>query len=161
MSYSFNYDITFNERGYITTLDEGDIIFGFRKIKSVLNTLSGKYSFNDLSSLTIAFRYNWSPVIYRDYYTKLNDKGYLIQSSYTGNNDVNFNSWNLDLRYVWQFSRGSELSILYRNSIFKSDNQSSLTFSNNLKNLFEESLQQNLSVRLVYYLDFNKLKTWL
>lgn len=161
MSYSFNYDITFDERGYITTLDEGDIIFGFRKIKSVLNTLSGKYSFNDLASLTIAFRYNWSPVIYRDYYTKLDKNGYLISSNYTGDNDVNFNSWNLDLRYIWQFSRGSELSILYRNSIFKSDNKSYLTFSNNLNNLFEEPLQQNLSVRLVYYLDFNKLKSWL
>jgi len=161
ISYSFNYDITFDERGYITTLDNGDIIFGFRNIKSVLNSLSGKYSFNDLASVTMAFRYNWTPVAYKNNYAKLNDKGLLIPSTYTGNNDVNFNSWNLDLRYVWQFARGSELSILYRNSIFNSDDQSNLSFSKNLSNLFKQPLQQNLSFRLVYYLDYNKVKTWL
>ena len=161
LNYSFNYDITFDERGYITTLDNGDIIFGFRNIKSVLNSLSGKYSFSDLASLTIAFRYNWTPVAYKNNYTKLNDKGLLIPSTYTGNNDVNFNSWNLDLRYVWQFARGSELSVLYRNAIFNSDDQSNLSFSDNLNNLFKQPLQQNLSIRLIYYLDYNKLKSWL
>jgi len=161
LSYSFNYDSTFDERGYITTLDNGEIIFGFRNIKSVLNSLSGKYSFSDLSSLTIAFRYNWTPVAYKNNYTKLNKKGLLIPSTYTGNNDVNFNSWNLDLRYVWQFARGSELSVLYRNAIFNSDDQSNLSFSDNLNNLFKQPLQQNLSIRFVYYLDYNKIKTWL
>ncbi|MCF6212453.1 MAG: carbohydrate binding family 9 domain-containing protein [Flavobacteriaceae bacterium] len=161
LSYSFNYDITFDERGYITTLDNGDIIFGFRNIKSVLNSLSGKYSFSDLSSLTIAFRYNWTPVTYKNNYAKLDEKGLLVTSAYSGNNDVNFNSWNLDLRYVWQFARGSELSVLYRNAIFNSDDQSNLSFSDNLSNLFKQPLQQNLSIRFVYYLDYNKIKSWL
>ena len=161
LSYSFNYNSTFDERGYITTLDNDDIIFGFRNIKSVLNAISGKYSFSDLASITMAFRYNWTPVVYKNNYTKLNNKGLLIPSTYTGNNDVNFNSWNFDLRYVWQFARGSELSILYRNAIFNSDDKSDLSFSDNLNNLFKQPLQQNLSIRLVYYIDYNKLKTWL
>jgi Domain of unknown function (DUF5916)/Carbohydrate family 9 binding domain-like len=161
ISYSLNYDITFDERGYITTLDNGDIIFGFRNIKSILNSISGKYNFNDLTSLTLAFRYNWTPVAYKNNYVKLNDKGLLVPSTYTANNDVNFNSWNLDLRYLWRFSRGSELSILYRNAIFNADDQSRLSFLDNLNNLFEQPLQQNLSIKLVYYLDFNKVKTWL
>ncbi|MDQ6998676.1 MAG: DUF5916 domain-containing protein, partial [Mariprofundus sp.] len=161
LSYSFNFDTTFDERGYISTLDNGDIIFGFRNIKSVLNSLSGKYSFSDVASITMAFRYNWTPVAYKNNYTKLGSKGLLIPSTYTGNNDVNFNSWNLDLRYVWQFARGSELSVLYRNAIFNSDDQSNLSFSNNLSNLFKQPLQQNLSIKWVYYLDYNKAKTWL
>jgi len=161
LSYSFNYNVSFDQRGYITTEDNGDIIFGFRNIKSVLNSLSGKYSFSDLSSLTMAFRYNWTPVAYKNNYTKLDETGLLIPSTYTGNNDVNFNSWNLDLRYVWQFARGSEFSVLYRNAIFNSDDQSNLSFSDNLNNLFKQPLQQNLSIRLVYYLDYNKIKTWL
>jgi len=139
INYSFNYNISFDQRGYVTTLDDGSIIFGFRNIKSVLNSISGKYSFSDLASLTIAFRYNWTPVAYKSNYTKLNGKGLLIPSTYTGNNDVNFNSWNLDLRYVWQFERGSELSILYRNSIFNSDSQSNLSFSNNLSNPYNKT----------------------
>jgi hypothetical protein len=161
LSYSFNYNVSFDQRGYITTQDNGDIIFGFRNIKSVLNSLSGKYSFSDLASVTVAFRYNWTPVAYKNNYTKLDEKGLLIPSTYTGNNDVNFNSWNLDLRYVWQFARGSEFSVLYRNAIFNSNDQSNLSFSDNLNNLFKQPLQQNLSIRFVYYLDYNKMKSWL
>ena len=161
LSYSFNYRVIYSERGYVDTLNDNSIIFGVRDNKSLVNSLSGKYSFNDLASLSVSFRYNWSPVNYQDNYFKLQDSGYLIPDSYTSNNDVNFNSWNFDLRYVWQFTRGSELVILYRNSIFNSDNLSKLSFSDNLNNLFDEPLQQNLSIRLVYYLDYNKLKSWL
>jgi uncharacterized protein DUF5916 len=161
LSYSFNYDIVKSERGYVTTLDDDSIIFGIRDNKSVVNSLSGKYSFNDLASLSIVFRYNWSPVSYQSNYFKMDENGYLQPHNYSENNDVNFNSWNFDLRYVWQFTRGSELVILYRNSIFNEDDQSQLSFSNNLNNLFNQPLQQNLSIRVVYYLDYNKLKSWL
>jgi len=161
LSYSLNYQIIFSERGYVDTLNDNSIIFGIRDNKSFVNSLSGKYSFNDLSSLSVSFRYNWSPVSYQNNYYKLQENGYLISNSYTSDNNVNFNSWNFDLRYIWQFTRGSELVILYRNSIFNSDNQSQLSFSDNLANLYQQPLQQNLSVRLVYYLDYNKLKSWL
>ncbi len=158
--YSLDYQVTFNEKGYVTTLDDNSIIFGIRDIKSVVNSISGKYSLSDLASITLAFRYNWTPVTYQNQYFKLLESGLLTTSNYSGNNNVNFNSWNFDLRYIWQFTRGSELVILYRNAIFNQDDQSHLTFSKNLNNLFQQPLQQNLSVRLVYYLDYNKLKTW-
>ncbi len=161
VSYTFNFSALFYQLGYVTTLNDSSIIFGSRHSKTYVNSISGKYSFNDLASLSIAFRYNWSPVTYKPNYFKLLKNGLLIPDNYTANNNVNFNSWNLDLRYVWQFARGSELSVLYRNSIFNSDNQSNLSFSKNLNNLFKQPLQQNLSIRLVYYLDYNKVKTWL
>ncbi|PCH52159.1 MAG: hydrolase, partial [Flavobacteriaceae bacterium] len=161
LSYSINYEIINSQKGYVDTLNDDSIIFGIRDNKSWVNSLSGKYSFNDLASLSITFRYNWSPVSYENNYYKLENTGYLSPSNYTANNNVNFNSWNFDVRYIWQFTRGSELVVLYRNSIFNEDNQSQLSFSNNLNNLFQQSLQQNLSIRLVYYLDYNKLKSWL
>lgn len=161
VSYSFDYNLIKSERGYVTTLDDDTIIFGVRDNKSVVNSLSGKYSFNDLASLSVVFRYNWSPVSYQSNYFKLDENGYLEPHSYSENNDVNFNSWQFDLRYVWQFTRGSELVVLYRNSIFNEDEFSQLSFSENLNNLFDQSLQHNLSVRIVYYLDYNKLKSWL
>ena len=161
LSYSINYEIINSQRGYVATLNDDSIIFGIRDYKSWVNSLSGKYNFNDLASLSITFRYNWSPVSYEKNYYNLENTGYLSPSNYIANNDVNFNSWNFDIRYIWQFTRGSELVVLYRNSIFNEDDQSQLSFSNNLNNLFQESLQQNLSVRLVYYLDYNKVKTWL
>ena len=72
--------------------------------------------------------------------------------------DVNFNSWNLDLNYVWQFAPGSQLVAFYRNSIFSDNEAVDLNFSENLNNLFQESNQHTFSLRLVYFIDYNNLK---
>jgi len=71
---------------------------------------------------------------------------------------VNFNIWNLDFSYRWEFAPGSKAILLYRNSIFNLDNQSGLGYGKSLGDLFEESLRQTISLRLVYYIDYNKAK---
>jgi hypothetical protein len=38
--------------------------------------------------------------------------------------NINFSTWNLDFRYSWQFAPGSQLTALYRNSLFNFDNMS-------------------------------------
>jgi len=157
--YSFNYSKSKNQRGYTTTLDDGTIIFGKRNSKTIENSLTGKYNFTSESSLSLAFRYNWTAVQYSDKYYQLNLDGRLKSNPYNEPNDINFNSWNFDLSYSWRFTRGSQFLVLYRNSIFKEDDQSKLSFSKNLSNLFKQPIQQSLSVKLIYYLDYNKLKS--
>ncbi len=147
--------------GWVNELEDGSIIFGERDSKSVTNTLSGKLSFNTKSSLTLSFRHYWSPVEYDDNYFILNDQGTLDDHTYTDNHDINYNIWNLDLSYTWEFAPGSELVALYRNSIFNEDSLSHLNFSENLDNLFKEPILNNFSLKFIYYLDYNKLKTWL
>ena len=127
----------------------------------VTNTLSSKLSFNTKSSIALSFRHFWSPVQYDSNYFELNNEGTLDNSSYTGNHDINYNIWNLDLNYSWEFAPGSQLVALYRNSIFNEDDLSSLNFGKNLDNLFKEPITNNISLKLIYYLDYNKLKTWL
>ncbi len=41
----------------------------------------------------------------------------LTATTYNENHDKNFNSWNLDVNYLWQFAPGSQLIAFYRNSI--------------------------------------------
>jgi hypothetical protein len=77
-----------------------------------------------------------------------------------GNHNINYNIWNLDLSYTWEFAPGSELIVLYRNSIFSEDDLSHLNFNKNLDNLFKEPAINNISLKFIYYLDYNKLKTW-
>ena len=74
---------------------------------------------------------------------------------------LNFNIWNFDLSYSWEFAPGSQLIALYRNSIFNEDQLADLNFKENLDNLFDESMLHNFSLRLVYYIDYNKAKNWL
>ncbi len=158
--YGIILDKSYNQPGYVTTLDDETIIFGVRDNDQIENNLSSKYSFNDKSSISLVFRHYWSTVAYEDQYYELSDDGYLIDHPYSDNNDLNFNSWNLDLRYVWQFARGSELVALYRNSIQNDNDQSYLSFGENLSNLFDQPTGNLLSIKLLYYLDYNNAKSW-
>lgn len=159
--YEFQYSKSANNKGWVTNLDDGTIIFGNRDIKSITNSISSKLSFNTKSSLSLSFRYYWSPVQYDSNYYELNNQGTLDASTYNEQNDVNYNIWNLDLSYAWEFAPGSQLVALYRNSIFNSDELSHLNFKENLDNLFKQPKTSIFSVKFIYYLDYNNLKRWL
>lgn len=159
-SYSIGFERDFNELGYVTTLEDETIIFGKRQTKEVENSMVTQYNINDKSSISLVFRHYWSPVIYEDQYFKLEDNGELTDNDYTGDNDLNFNSWNLDLRYIWRFTRGSELVFLYRNSILNEDSFSDLTFQDNISNLFDQPFGQSISLKVVYYIDYIRVRSW-
>ena len=84
-----------------------------------------------------------------------------IRDSYqiTEDNDpnTNFNIWNLDLSFRWRFAPGSEASLLYRNQIFNSDNQATLGYTESLNKLFAQSVQNTVSLRVTYFLDYNNV----
>ena len=157
LNYNFNYNTTKNDQGYVDQVG-ADIIFGDRDRKSYTNSLSGRYNFSTKSSLSLSFRHYWSAVDYTDNYYKLNTDGSLTSQAYNNGSDINFNSWNLDLNYIWQFAPGSQLIALYRNTIFNSDSNSNLDFFKNLDNLFQQPNQNVFSLRFVYYIDYNSLK---
>jgi len=161
VNYAIEYGIGKNQKGWVNELDDGTIIFGIRDNKRITNSLSGKYNFSVKSGLSLSFRHYWSPVIYETQFYELNTHGGLSENPYNENHDINFNIWNLDLSYSWEFAPGSQLVALYRNSIFNEDELSQLNFGENLDNLFKEPVQHNFSVKFIYYLDYNKVKSWL
>lgn len=159
--HAIDFRKSVNEKGYVNELENGEIIFGNRDAKTITNTLTSKLNFSTKSSLALSFRHYWSPVAYDATFYELNNEGTLDTSSYEENHDINYNIWNLDLSYSWEFAPGSQLVALYRNSIFNEDDLSDLSFKENLDNLFKEPVTNNISLKLIYYLDYNKLKTWL
>ena len=159
LSYGFSFWKNYNEEGYATAdANTGDPIFGRRDRKTFNNTVSAKYNFSVNSSLSLTFRHNWSDVRYQDQFFDLGTDGYLIPNNFTENQDINFNSWNLDLNYFWQFAPGSQLIAFYRNSIFSQNDQTGQDFFTNLDRLFDEPNQHIFSLRLVYFIDYNKAK---
>ena len=158
-SYGFGFNKNYNEEGYATENElTGEPIFGRRDRKTFNNTVSAKYNFSVKSSLSLTFRHNWSDVRYQEQFYDLADTGYLAANSFTENQDINFNSWNLDLNYFWQFAPGSQLIAFYRNSIFSVNENTGQDFLTNLDNLFNEPKQHIFSLRLVYFIDYNKAK---
>ena len=162
ISYSFDYNMIYNDRGYTDT-QGNDIIFGERDQKTIVNSISGNYNFNSFHALSLTFRNYWSTVMYDNELFTLQDNGRLTKDTgYTVNDiedpNVNFNTWNLDFSYSWQFAPGSQLSALYRNQLFNFSNASSDDYFDSLSDLFEQPIQHTFSLRLVYFIDYNNIK---
>lgn len=155
--YLLQYRDVNNENGYVNVVGN-QIIFGERNSKTYTNSLSGQYNFNTKSALTLSFRHNWTPVKYDSQFYNLAQNGELIPNSYSSNHDINYNSWNFDLKYNWEFAPGSQIAALYRNSIFNETTNAYLNFNENLDDLFNQPTEHLFSLRLVYYLDYNRIK---
>ena len=102
---------------------------------------------------------------YTEYvFFKLNEDGTRSQIAYdtedSENRDpnTNFNIWNIDLSYSWRFAPGSVATLLYRNQIFNQDDQSTVDYTESLNTLFDQPSLNQLSLRLVYFIDYNNLK---
>lgn len=160
--YSFNYNLSENRESFVAQTPK-NVVFGNRDMESVENSIRGSYNFNTRQAINLSFRNFWSSASFADgQFTVLEDSGRLrpVQYNYSSKNDpnANFNIWNLDLSYNWRFAPGSEAILLYRNSIFNLDSQSELDYFESLTNLFEEPVRQNLSLRIVYFVDYNSVK---
>ena len=139
----------------------GLIYFGLRNIKSIENNLRMEYNFNRNASLSLRFRNFWSTADYYEKLFELLDDGTRKEVNYSilnRNPNTNFNIWNLDLNFEWWFAPGSNMVLLYRNQIFNRDDQSGINYYNSLKNLFETPTEHQLSLRLNYLIDYNKIK---
>ena len=97
-------------------------------------------------------------VRYQDQFYDLRSDGYLEPNNFTENQDINFNSWNLNLNYLWQFARENQLIAFYRNSIFSKNKDTGQDFFTNLNNLFNETKQHLFSLRVVFFIDYNNTK---
>ncbi len=155
--YRFKYNTDINAIGYVND-DNNDIIMGKRASDSYENSLTSKYSFSTKSSLSLSFRHYWQTVTYTNQFYSLNEVGNLENHAYSGDHDVNYNSWNLDVNYLWQFAPGSQLIAFYRNSIFNANDRSDLDFVNNLDDLFNQPALHTFSLKFVYFIDYNKIK---
>ncbi|QDP86704.1 carbohydrate binding family 9 domain-containing protein [Chryseobacterium sp. SNU WT5] len=156
-SYSFSPSFSNNETGFAGS-DGGEIFIGRRQRNTYENSLSSRYTFNDKMSLSLEFRHYYSDVTYKNFYT-LNHDGSLADTNlFTKNLNGTYNSWNVDLRYSWWFAPGSQLTLLYRNAVDDYLGVSRLKFKDNFDRLFNEKMLNNISLKVTYYLDYNKTK---
>lgn len=161
--YNIEYEKENHRQSFVTLLPK-NVIFGDRSVESIENSLRGNYNFNTREALSLSFRNFWSSASFaEDAFSRLLGDGNLASIDYKVTNDndpdVNFNIWNLDLSYQWRFAPGSEMILLYRNAIFNLDNQSDLVYLESVENLFQQPVRHNLSLRIVYYLDYSTIRS--
>ena len=156
MVYSLSGQYAQDDVGYVDNVN-GDIYFGVRNVNTITNTLDAAYIFTNTMSLKLDARHYWSEPDYSQY-DLLGDDGKLSSSSYNTNHNINFNSFNVYTSFVWQFKPGSEMSVVYQNSIYSSGDNIISNYFSDVNNMFQSPQTNSLSVKVVYYLDYLGLR---
>lgn len=162
MIYEFEYEFANNDIGYVN--DDSflnEIYIGKRDRTTFINSVSAKYTVNNVMNFNLSLRHYWSYAIYDSVFNLQEDGSLLLNPGYSLTHDENFNTWNLDLSYSWWFAPGSQVSVLYRNNAL-TDNTGSLldrNYNSNIRNLINNrNLDHIFSVSIRYFIDYNSLK---
>ncbi|MEO5641840.1 MAG: DUF5916 domain-containing protein [Bacteroidia bacterium] len=150
----------FGDRGWVGTEDDGTIVFGRRTLRSWENGVTANFVFTTLMSVSLQARHYWQTGNYHGYYI-LNQDGTLtdyVNWSGAGTKDFSFNSVNVDLVYNWNFAPGSWLSIAWKQNILSEEPIIDYSYSHNLNHTIHGPQLNQISVRLLYYLDYIYVK---
>ena len=137
-----------------------EVIVGLRDVKVNQAMFEMNYNLDSYKGFALEIRNYWSTVDYKSYYSlQENGMGALVNDyPLEDNPNTNFNIWNLDLSYNWRFAPGSAATFQYRNQIFNNDDNSIISYAESLDNLFRNNIGHQLSIRINYFIDYNRLK---
>lgn len=135
-----------------------DVIFGRRDIKSVENLLNLKYSFNDKMNINTRIRHYWSKVDYKEFFTLLQDGGLEKNNSFNQNVNQNYNAFNIDAVFTWQYAPGSFINLVWKNAAYDFNRIVNQGYFKNFNNTMQADDNNNLSLKVIYFLDYLQLK---
>ena len=162
-SFEVENDNEINDVGYVTHLENNtnteDIIFGKRDQTTFVNSFRMAYNFSSNMALTLRLRHYWSGVKYNSFHTLLED-GTLGTTDYNDFNDRSFNAFNVDMIYRWRFAPGSDIFLIWKNSISDySDEEAFIQYdyAKSVNRLGEFPQTNSLSLKIIYFLDYLSL----
>jgi hypothetical protein len=162
--FAINEDVMYNPQrnvyGFFTVDGSNRSVYSLYNRNTVENTLSLKYTFTAIMGINLRVRHYWSVRNNLSFYNLKADGNLTprVPSEFNATNDEAFNTFNVDMVYVWQFSPGSELSIAYKNSSLTDTNQGQYGYYHNLQGTFNSPQNNNFSVKVLYYVDYQNLR---
>ena len=158
LSYGIELTPGFNSMGYSATDINGDIVFARRSINTTENTVNAKYNFNNKMGITLQVRHYVSTVENKEFFTLQNDGTLEKNNSYTGNNNRDANYFNVDMVYTWQFAPGSFFNLVWKNATSTYTDQLEKNYFKNFSNTINADQNNNISLKIIYFIDYLKLK---
>ena len=151
-----------NQLGYAFMREtNGEPIVGFRKNRDFTSVLSGIYNFAYRLNLTLRARHYWNKVNYYSFHN-VDTKGDLISRAFINNQDENVNVFNVDAFLTWDFRLGSRLILGYKNWLGNEENiqfnSGQNSYLRNLGKTFDLRHGNEVTVRFIYFLDYNQLR---
>lgn len=144
---------------FITNPDRSPVI-SRRNVKTNTAIMSGQYNFTSRMNLTVRMRHYWSLLQNTNFYN-LNANGSWRDTTFFANKNLNFNTFNVDMFFTWDFLLGSRLTIGWKNALgtFVSvDPYTNRTYFKNFGQVIDNPHSNELTVKLVYFIDYLKLK---
>jgi hypothetical protein len=158
MEYEIDYSYSRNDLGFAGLSATSDsVFFSNRNLKTLENNIDLVYSFSNKATLRFTARHYWSRLEHNGFYSLI-DGGYLEVNPYFTAKNLNFNLFNIDMLYSWEFAPGSTFSIVYKNAIQNRSNSTGMSFFRNFRETLDSPQINSLSVKILYYLDYQYLK---
>lgn len=162
--FSLTHDLmggpAINDAGFYTSKGS-EVIFSRRNRHTIENIIRAKYNFNNRSGITFRARHYWSKVQPQQLYD-LKEDGTLAPTQFSNvaiqNQNINF--FNIDAVYTLQFAPGSFINIVWKNSIFSPDDWAHERYFKNFARTIDAPQNNNLSFKILYYLDYLDFKKW-
>ncbi|MEP7254897.1 MAG: DUF5916 domain-containing protein [Ferruginibacter sp.] len=142
------------------TNPNGSPVIARRDVKRNTAVLSGQYNFNSRMNVNIRVRHYWSLLENTNFYNLKSD-GYWDEIPFIANQNVNFNTFNVDMFYTWDFLLGSRLTIAWKNALGSNvtiDPYANMKYFKTLGKVIDNPHSNEITVKIVYYLDYLKLK---
>lgn len=158
INHRINLEPQKNNPGFADIDNLGNVIFGRRNRNTIENTLDLKYNFNSMMGLSTRVRHYWSKVDYKEFFTLLVDGKLEKNTTFAENVNQNVNFFNVDMVYTWQFAPGSFLNIVWKNAVFDFQDVIEKSYFRNFSNTMESDQNNNISLKVIYFLDYLQLK---
>ena len=139
----------------------GQPIIAFVDFTDITSIFSGIYNFSSRANLTMRVRHNWSKVLYNRL-ANVSPVGEPIpnNNSILGLNE-NENYFNLDAFFTWDFRLGSRLVVGWKNFLGNEEfvnGRDNFDYFSNLGKLLGLRHGNEITLRFIYFLDYNQLK---
>ncbi len=157
MIYALSREDLRSDVGYVNDINDTDVYLGVRNVGTITNTLNASYIFTPTMSLKLSARHYWSQARYLRYMF-LDKAGILQPTSYSTDHNVNFNTFNIFTALVWQFKPGSEMSVVYQNSIYTLGQEMVYNYIKDINNTIKAPQSNSISVKVIYYLDYATMR---
>ncbi|MEO8403405.1 MAG: DUF5916 domain-containing protein [Chitinophagaceae bacterium] len=169
--YRFSNKLTFDlshryeaETDYITAYAPdalGEPRIAFVDFKDVTSILSGIYNFTPRINLTVRVRHYWSHVpVKRIAYLGNDGRPFGPETILTNVTD-NVNFFNSDAFFTWDFRYGSRIIVGYKNWLGEDeaiDGNDHRKYFSNLGKSFDMRHGNEVTIRFIYFLDYNQLR---
>lgn len=152
----------FAYRDTVSTMVSGynDPIISYRDVRINNVVMGAQYNFTPRMNWNIRVRHNWTQLQHLKFY-KLKPDGYWNEIAFTSGLDRNFNAFNIDMFYTWDFKWGSRLTLAWKNalgSLVNLDPYQHTSYTKNLSKMFNNPHSNEVSLKVVYFLDYLTLK---